>query len=481
MQRIEFPQTHCWAAIARCEITPPVGIYHRMWGAARHDRATGVHRPLLATLLWIEPRVGDPARAVITVALDHCILDQCDIELIQQSVARAAEVRTDQVGIVLSHTHAAGLMSRTRADQPGGDLIAPYLDSVAAAVGQLAQHAAANLQPATIVYGTGCCRLAAHRDYWDPDRQQFVCGFHPEGPADDTLLVAKILGDDRTVLGTLVNYACHPTTLAWDNTQISPDYVGAMREIVETHVGGLCLFVQGASGDLGPRDGYVGDAAIADMNGRELGFAALAALEQLPPPRLSYVYQGAVVSGTLIGHWEYEPAGGAMLEQQERWQVEVHSVGLPYRTDLPTIDETEQQRRQWLADEQAARQAGDERQATDCRARVEQMTRQLWRLEALPLGKCFPLPVTVARLGTSLWVWVPGEHYQHLQLTLRQRFPQLPVIVATLANGWQPGYVPPAATYGYGIYQESIAVTGPGSAEILIEELTRCLRRIAVE
>ena len=37
------------------DITPPVGIYHRMWGAATHDRATGVHKPLLATLLWLEP------------------------------------------------------------------------------------------------------------------------------------------------------------------------------------------------------------------------------------------------------------------------------------------------------------------------------------------------------------------------------------------------------------------------------------------
>ena len=55
MTSIYIPQTRCRAAIARCDITPPVGIYHRMWGAATHDRATGVHRPLLATLLWLEP------------------------------------------------------------------------------------------------------------------------------------------------------------------------------------------------------------------------------------------------------------------------------------------------------------------------------------------------------------------------------------------------------------------------------------------
>ena len=36
---------------ARVDITPPVGIYHRMWGAARHDQSTGIHRPLLALSL----------------------------------------------------------------------------------------------------------------------------------------------------------------------------------------------------------------------------------------------------------------------------------------------------------------------------------------------------------------------------------------------------------------------------------------------
>ena len=37
-----------------------------------------------------------------------------------------------------------------------------------------------------------------------------------------------------------------------------------------------------AKGDLGPMDGYVGDVRMADRNGRQLGFAALSALEALP-------------------------------------------------------------------------------------------------------------------------------------------------------------------------------------------------------
>src|ERR1017187_5087677 len=106
-----------------------------------------------------------------------------------------------------------------------------------------------------------------------------------------------MVADTGALMGSIINYACHPTTLGWENTAISPDYIGALRETVEQNTGVPCLFLQGASGDLGPRTGFVGDPAIADRNGRQLAFAALAALEALPAPGLRFCYQGPVVSG----------------------------------------------------------------------------------------------------------------------------------------------------------------------------------------
>ncbi len=158
-------------------------------------------------------------------------------------------------------------MSRTRSELPGGELLGPYLDELAARMGQLAGEAQTRVASATITYATGRCNLAAHRDYFDEERRRYVCGFNPAGSADDTLLLARICDAAGTTLATVVNYACHPTTLAWDNTLISPDWVGAMREVIEQAEGGYCLFLQGASGDLGPREGFVGDTRVADRNG----------------------------------------------------------------------------------------------------------------------------------------------------------------------------------------------------------------------
>jgi len=395
---LQTPQTRCRAAITRCEITPPVGIYHRMWGAATHDRATGIHKPLLATLLWLEPESGDASHALLIAALDHCILDDPNIRQMQQAVAAAAGVKAQQVLIALSHTHAAGLMSRSRAHLAGGELIGPYLDDVTAKLAQLAKSALATRRPATIVYGQGHCSLAANRDYYDADRQQFVCGFNPDGTADDTILVAKITDDDGRPLASIVNYACHPTTLAWQNTLISPDFVGALRETVEQQTSAPCLFLQGASADLGPREGFVGDVNIADRNGRELAFAALSALERLPPPNTQYNYCGPVISGATIGLWEHQPLDAAARELASRWEIAQWTEPLGYRPDLPSLAKTKSDLENWQREEAAATRRGDLQQARDCRARAEQTARQLWRLAALP-PDAFPLPMTLARLG----------------------------------------------------------------------------------
>lgn len=478
MNPIETPQTRCRAGIASGDITPPVGIYHRMWGAASHERATGVHRSLVATVLWLEPLAGNWAHGQLIVALDHCIFDKAEVDRLTTAICRASEIAPAQVHITTSHTHGSGLMLRSRADLPGGDLIGPYLDGVAQRLAKLGPVAIQHGQPATILYGTGRCNLAAHRDAWDERTNQFVCGLNPTGYADDKVLVARIVADEGSILATIVNYACHPTTLAWENTVISPDFIGAMRETIEQYSDAPCLFLQGASGDLGPREGFVGDHAVADRNGRQLAFAALAALEPLPRPGTHYVYQGPVISGAIIGAWKHEAVDPVAREGHARWQFQQWTIDLPYRADLPTIDGARQQEAHWKEQENKARERGDAIGTRDCRAKVEQMTRWLARLHDLPPGPKFPFPITLWQLGDAVWLFVPGEHYQFLQTTLRERFPERPIMVVTLTGGWLPGYLPTASTYGKGIYQEAIALVAPGCAEALVEEIARRIVQI---
>ena len=481
MNVVQTPQSRCLAAMAQADITPPVGIYHRMWGAALHDRATGVHKPLTATALWLEPLLGGDSQRHLVLGLDHCILEAKEINALRVAVCREIPLALSKVQICLSHTHGSGWLSRSRAQLPGGELIGPYLDEVAAKCASLAREARERAAEATIVYGYGRCNLARHRDFLDKASGQYVCGFNPHGPADDTLVVARVTSDEGHTLGTIVNYACHPTTLAWENTLISPDYIGALREVVERETLAPCLFLQGASGDLGPRDGFVGDTAVADRNGMQVGFAALSALASLSPPRTRMTYVGPVVSGATLGIWKHEPLSKEYIIRSAASRSVRPTIELAYRPDLPTRDATQKDLARWQAEEQAARAAGDEARVQEARARSERMTRQLARLESLPAGAGFPYEYRLLRIGDAIWAFLPGELYQLLQTTLRERFPDRAIVIATVSNGWQPGYIPAASAYGKGIYQETISPLAAGSLERLVEAVSSEIEAIIRE
>src|SRR3954467_12074152 len=100
--RVETPQSRCRVGFARCDITPPVGIYHRMWGAATHDRATGVHRPLTATALIFQAANESPTPQTeqVLLALDHCLLLAREMESFLQTVCAHTQLTREQVLVV---------------------------------------------------------------------------------------------------------------------------------------------------------------------------------------------------------------------------------------------------------------------------------------------------------------------------------------------------------------------------------------------
>lgn len=269
---------------ARRDITPPIGIYARNWGAATHEVAAGVHRPLTATALVLAPS-SSPALTVEAGGGGRFVIVSLDLGwwrtpqdewALRGALIHECKLDPAHVLVHLTHTHAGPALCREDADKPGGHLIAAYLAQVQQAVVDAVRDATTNAVSATLEWAYGTCALAQNRDLVDPaNSERMVCGWNPNVQADDTLLVGRVANKAGQTMATLVNYACHPTTLAWDNKLISPDFVGAMRETVEANAGGLCLFLQGASGELSPVEQYTGDTSIADKHGRTLGFAVL--------------------------------------------------------------------------------------------------------------------------------------------------------------------------------------------------------------
>jgi hypothetical protein len=419
---------------ARRDTTPPDGIYARMWGAATQDFATGVHRPLTATALALQSEAG--GRPKVLVALDIALLGDLggasDDERVLAPVREGLSLERGELVVNCSHTHAAPWAAMSRSHNPGGELIGPYLDQLSRAILEAGREAIEALAPATLTWATGRCDLARNRDLPDPASEdgRIVCGFNPAAGADDMLVVGRVTAEgDGRVLGTIVNYACHPTTLAWDNSLISPDYVGAMREVVESHTAAPCVFLQGASGELGPAHQYVGDPAIADQHGRRLGYSALAALEGMLPPGQGLRYEGLVESGAPLAVWlpaPFEPsrtlAGG---------HVDVPHPVKP----MPSLDELEAQH--------AA--------AVD-RPIAERLFRKIQIVRNLSGGDHEVLPVWVWRVGDSLLVAHVNEAYSCFQEDLRAAFPEATVVVMN-TSGAEMGYLYPPELDGLDLYQ----------------------------
>ncbi|MEZ6091343.1 MAG: hypothetical protein R3C05_25665 [Pirellulaceae bacterium] len=257
--------------IARAEITPPIGIYARNWGASSHDLAESIHRPLTVNALTIAEEDGGPELLLIDADLGWWRPIEL-FESFRQRLLKDLSLRESQLIFAITHTHSAAPLMKGDAELPGSEMLEPWLGKVYDAIVSSVGEARRQTFAATIDWHTGRCGLAANRDLEDPDdlhRGRRICGFNPEVDPDDTLLVGRISDTSGACRGVIVNYACHPTTLAWQNRHFARLH---RRDAAcdRAERGGTAFFLQGMSGDLAPRHQYVGDVAVADRHGTQL-------------------------------------------------------------------------------------------------------------------------------------------------------------------------------------------------------------------
>jgi neutral/alkaline ceramidase-like enzyme len=429
---------------AKATITPPLGIYARLWGSAKHDVADGVHRPMLATAMVLQSEAANTQLVLVT--LDAVALWQEEADRIRRALADRFHLLPEQLMVHVSHTHGSPMLARRHADRPGGHLIGPYLDSLPERCSSLVATAHASATPAVLSWAYGSCSLAFNRDAVDVSTGRGVCGLNLARAADDTVLVGRVSDVNGGVRGVIVNYACHPVSLGGGNRLLSPDYVGPMRELVERETGATCIFLHGASGDLTPRRSYESTVDAAEQNGRELGFGVLATLGGMLPPGCRLQYQGIEESGTALGIWRtVDKAGVPTLLRAESVQLRLALKELPPRETI------------------VARM-----QSCTERYELERLERMLAIKDRLGTETEGFLPVTVWRVGDAFVVATAGEPYSRFQMDLRRRFPACAVAVLNLTNG-ATNYLPEASAYGRDNYPARVTEYAAGCLEQSIE------------
>jgi len=450
--RLRHPEFHGRIGVASKQITPPVGVYSRTWGSAAHDVAEGVHRPLLASCLVVRDLAGGSTELVL-IALDALVFWPLAADKIRSSIQTRFGLKPHQLIFHPSHSHSAPFLAARHADRPGGELIAPYLDSIPGVCCELITAARAAAQEAILSWAYGRCGLAFNRDAIDAVTGRDICGLNLLEKADDTVLVGRVADMSGKIMATIVNYACHPVSLGGANRLLSPDYIGAMREVVQKETGGaLCVFFHGASGDLTPRRSYEANVEAADQNGRELGYAALSTLASMFPPGQQLQYAGIEESGTPLGVWRLTAKSAVSAELS----AQVVTTKLKVK-DMPSRREIEAK----LAT------------ATE-RFEIERLERALGRRDQVGDSAENDFSFTVWRLGDAFIVSTPAEPYSRFQVDLRERFPKTAVAVLNLSDGTTT-YLPKRSAFERDVYQVRVALYEIGSLEQITAEASSAI------
>jgi neutral ceramidase len=228
------------AGTARTVISPPKGIFLIGYGD-RSKGNKGIHDDLTATALVLESdRVKIAIVAVDILCLNEFIVDR----------VRAACPGIESV-LCCSHTHSGPI---GYAGEGSGGREKKYMDLLVMGIVSAIHQAAEATREAELMWGQGSADIAVNRREKLPNGEVII-GEDPEGVVDRSVGILSVKADGQR-LATVVNFACHGTVWGPDNLLVSADWIAAMREKVENELGGLCLFLQGAAGNLNPKMGW---------------------------------------------------------------------------------------------------------------------------------------------------------------------------------------------------------------------------------
>lgn len=261
------PADELRAGAAQRDITPPAGL--PMWGyGARHDEpSAGVLDPLSADAVVLT--VGDRRLALVGLDMGRAPTRK-SMATIRARVRTEASV--EHVIVVGSHTHHGPVVELDNLPSAAESYVRRLEMQIADAIIDAAKHAA----PARIAVG--------HRPLaFNRNRQSKL----PDKPVDPELVVVRVDETDGTPIATLVNFAAHPTMIDARVLKYSADYPGHMKRLVRQERGGVCVFLQGASGDLSANSGeHSGPEAFGSALGREVVQVAREAGGIASPPAL---------------------------------------------------------------------------------------------------------------------------------------------------------------------------------------------------
>jgi len=268
--------------IAATDITPPVGV--RLVGYSPRT-STAVGHPLRAEAIVVRAPGGTSWAMVTSDVIGY---PRPFVQRVRGAVASRTSLAADAVMITATHTHSGPATVELR-DVDLSDLERTYNDELVEKLAGLIASAETDLQPARFeVAWAEAPKLGSNRrvrlqdgtwtnEWRDPD------GRHT-GYFDASVLIVAVRRSDGRPDALLVNYGCHPVVLGRASTVISADYVGYLKDALETTgATKTAMFALAAAANINPRVCTTVGSDQPRAMGEQLARIVVDALERLEP------------------------------------------------------------------------------------------------------------------------------------------------------------------------------------------------------
>jgi neutral ceramidase len=437
------------AGSARVVITPPVGT--PMSGFAGRAVSSGVHDDLTATALVLvaDAGVGSAGEPLVLICCDLLSLSGSRVDAIRGRITASTGISGARILISSSHNHygpVTEVAGEALASVPGPQ-VAPYMENLANQLAGLVQMALSDLIECRLSVGEGQVVIGINRR--ERTESGIILGQNPGGPLEPRLSLLRVDTLEGRPLAAVLNYACHAVSLGAECTQYTADFPSVARRVVEQETGALCLYLQGAAGDVNP---------------------LLMGMDWSHPVRL-----GLPVGAEAVRvFWTARPVEALPSGIASTTQVLRLPPSLPpsEAAAVAQLAELEQE----LAGADAEERSADAHWA---RARIRALDNGLKVLRGHAAPQHVQAEVTAVALAQDVGlVTAPGEIFTEIGRNIVERSP----FAHTLYSGYTNGsidYVPTRAAYAEGGYEVTHGCrVAPEGGELLEEESVRLLEAV---
>lgn len=419
-----------------CEvvITPPLGS--EIPGQFADRRVTEVKDELYVKAIAIE----SDGEALLLVVVDALFVLATETERIRKRIHAFTDISPERIMVSATHTHTGPPI------WPGQD--EAYLAELTRKAADAAILAYRRRQPARIGFGSGReAGIAFNRRFRMKDGTVLTNpGYQnpqllePEGPADPEVVVVRIDDEAGRPLAVVTNFACHPDTVG--GTEACADYPGSLSRSLKLALGAqtVSLFVQGASGNVNHHNFLQPRAIAADH----------------------YAKMGRILAGEVL---------------RVREKIPLQDGGLPLplgaaRCLFPLVYRQ--------ATEEEAEQARQTLQSPDARPIERILAERLLQTMDNPVREA-EMEIQAFRIGELAVAGLPGELFAELGLRLKAEAPYAGLIVNTICNGTNTGYVGTREAYANGGYEmrlRNYSRNAAGTGELFVDKALELLRQL---